>query len=191
MLALEVVMRSTDTDATFLDTTITRFTRAEWDLLVRLPGQVVVAATADPDGTPGSMAEAIAGLDAVAAGRGSTNALVRQVVGTIYAEPDSESSVAEGGFGSAADRTSRFVEVLVACRHAAAVLAAHGSAADRLAYERWLTSIAFRVCPPADRPDGSTASGSTASGGTPCGATVSLEQRFLAALATAFRREDT
>ena len=48
-------MRSSDTDANesgslFIDTTITRYTRAEWDLLVRLPGRMVAAATSDDSG---------------------------------------------------------------------------------------------------------------------------------------------
>jgi hypothetical protein len=88
--------------------------------------------------------EALAGLNAIAAGRGSPNALVRQIVGTIYAELDLDSpSTRDVG---AADETSSFAPILAACRQAAAILADRGSEADRLAYEKWLESIAIGVC---------------------------------------------
>lgn len=143
-------MRSSDTDANqfgtlFIDTTITRYTRAEWDLLVRLPGRMVAAATSDDSaGAQQSMIEALAGLNAIAAGRGSANALVRQVVGTIYAEPDIDSPATRPV--GAADDSAGFADILAACRRAAAILADHGSDADRLAYEKWLESIAIGVC---------------------------------------------
>ena len=143
-------MRSSDTDANqfgtlFIDTTITRYTRAEWDLLVRLPGRMVAAATSEDDaGAQQSMIEALAGLNAIAAGRGSANALVRQVVGTIYAEPDIDSPSTRGAGG--ADESAGFLAIVAACRQAAAILAKHGSRADRLAYEKWLESIATGVC---------------------------------------------
>ncbi len=143
-------MRSSDTDANqfgtlFIDTTITRYTRAEWDLLVRLPGRMVAAATSDETvGARQSVIEALAGLNAIAAGRGSPNALVRQVVGTIYAELDLDSpSTRDVGN---ADETASLAPILAACRQAAAILADHGSDADRLAYEKWLESIAIGVC---------------------------------------------
>lgn len=143
-------MRSSDTDANqfgtlFIDTTITRYTRAEWDLLVRLPGRMVAAATSDETaGARQSVIEALAGLNAIAAGRGSPNALVRQVVGTIYAELDLDSpSTRDVGN---ADETASLAPILAACRQAAAILADHGSEADRLAYEKWLESIAIGVC---------------------------------------------
>jgi hypothetical protein len=143
-------MRSSDTDANqfgtlFIDTTITRYTNAEWDLLVRLPGRMVAAATCDETAGAGqSVIEALAGLNAIAAGRGSPNALVRQVVGTIYAELDLDSPSTRDV--DAADETASFAPILAACRQAAAILAEHGSDADRLAYEKWLESIAIGVC---------------------------------------------
>ena len=143
-------MRSSDTEANrfgtvFIDTTITRYTRAEWDLLVHLPGRMVAATTSDETASSGeSVIEALAGLNAIAAGRGSPNALVRQVVGTIYAELDFDSpSSPDAG---AADEMTSFAPILAACRQAAAILADHGSEADRLAYEKWLESIAIVVC---------------------------------------------
>jgi len=143
-------MRSSDTDANrfgtvFIDTTITRYTQAEWDLLVHLPGRMVAAATSDETASAGqSVIETLAGLNAIAAGRGSPNALVRQVVGTIYAELDFDSPPSRDV--GAADEMTRFAAILAACRQAAAILAAHGSEADRLAYEKWLESIAIVVC---------------------------------------------
>jgi hypothetical protein len=157
-------MRSTDID--------TMFPRAEWDLLVSLPGQVVVAATsADADGSRRSVAEALGGLDAIAAGRDSPNALVRGVVGAIYSERGVDPTV----FG-ATDRATGLAQVVVACRQAAAALAEHGTADDRAAYEQWLESIAFRVCDVTDPADASSPDGPDAT-----------ERRFLSDLADAFR----
>ncbi|HZD97053.1 MAG TPA: hypothetical protein VE132_02700, partial [Micromonosporaceae bacterium] len=45
-----------------------------------------------------------------------------------------------------ADETASFAPILDACRQAAGILADHGSEADRLAYEKWLESIAIGVC---------------------------------------------
>lgn len=174
-------MRSSDTDANqfgtlFIDTTITRYTRAEWDLLVRLPGRMVAAATSDETfGARQSVIEALAGLNAIAAGRGSPNALVRQVVGTIYAELDLDSPSTRNVAN--ADETVSLAPILAACRQAAAILADHGSDADRLAYEKWLESIAIGVC------DASPMTGDV-------GATmmrVATERYLLAELEDAFR----
>lgn len=143
-------MHSSHTDANrvgtvFIDTTITQYTQAEWDLLVHLPGRMVAVATSDETASAGqSVTEAVAGLNAIAAGRGSPNALVRQVVGTIYAELDFDSPASRDG-GVADDMTS-LVPLLASCRQAAAILAEHASEADRLAYEKWLESIAIVVC---------------------------------------------
>src|SRR5690348_9328225 len=85
MLRPEVAMQGIDT----------MFSRNEWDLLVRLPGQVLIAATsAEPDSPRRTVAEGLAGIDAIAAGRGSHNALVRGVVATIYAERDDDGPTA-------------------------------------------------------------------------------------------------
>jgi len=154
-------MRSTGIDTTF--------SHSEWDLLVRLPGRVVIAATsADADGSRRSVAEALAGLDAIAAGRDSPNALVREVVGAIYAEHGADADF------DATDRETGLAQVVVACREAAAALTEHGTPADRAAYEQWLESIAFRVC---------DASGPAAEGASALGAT---EKRFLDELSEAF-----
>src|SRR5439155_14251425 len=72
------------------------FRRAEWDLLVKLPGRVVVAATsAQADPARRTVAEGLAGIDAIAAGRASASRLVREIVAAIYDEPDDDRPVAE------------------------------------------------------------------------------------------------
>ncbi|HKD97469.1 MAG TPA: hypothetical protein VKB69_07670 [Micromonosporaceae bacterium] len=126
-----------------MPSTDTTFTRSEWTLLVRLPGQVVAAATAaGQDHGTGTVAQALAGLDAIAAGRGSPNALVRNVVGAIYAERDAE-------VGSVAGHAA----VVDACRQASEILAVR-SLDDRDAYRGWVLSAAERTCG-AGRPGGS------------------------------------
>jgi hypothetical protein len=173
-------MRSSGTDASqfgslFIDTTITRYTRAEWDLLVRLPGRVVAAATSDEAASRQSMIETLAGLNAIAAGRGSPNALVRQVVGTMYAEADLDSPSSRDA--DPTNEAAGFASILAACRQAAVILAEHGSEADRRAYEMWLESIAIRVC---------DASPMTGDVGTTM-MRVAIERYLLAELADAFR----
>src|SRR5437762_13482060 len=86
------------------------FRRAEWELLVKLPGRVVVAATsAQADPPWRTVAEGLAGLDAIAAGRASASRLVRDVVTAIYAETQDDPPVA----GNLRERTT---EVLAGCR---------------------------------------------------------------------------
>jgi hypothetical protein len=111
----------------------------EWNLLVRLPGQVVVATTLAVAGPPDRrMAEGLAGIDAVAAGRFSACGLVREVVAAIYAEGDTEPPV------PAPPGTS--VEgALADCRRAAAVLGRQPRAAAD-GYRSWLVSVAARTC---------------------------------------------
>jgi hypothetical protein len=119
------------------------FSPEEWELLVRLPGQVVIAATsAEADGARRTVAEGLAGLDAIAAGRSSANPLVRTVVSTIYAEHDASQPAAE----EFVDRAAGLAAVLMSCHRAAGLLAERSADDDRLAYQAWLQSIAERVC---------------------------------------------
>ncbi len=119
------------------------FSPEEWELLVRLPGQVVIAATsAEADGARRTVAEGLAGLDAIAAGRASANQMVREVVATIYAENDDAQPAAE----EFADRAAGLAAVLMSCHRAAGLLADRGTDRDRLDYQAWLQSIAERVC---------------------------------------------
>ena len=105
------------------------FSPEEWELLVRLPGQVVIAATsAEADGARRTVAEGLAGLDAIAAGRSSTNPLVRTAAEEFV------------------DRAAGLAAVLMSCHRAAGLLAERSADDDRLAYQAWLQSIAERVC---------------------------------------------
>jgi hypothetical protein len=151
------------------------YRRDEWELLVRLPGRVVVAATsAEADTARRTVAEGLAGIDAIAAGRASASRLVREVVAAIYAETgDEESPVAEEFH----DRPAGITEVLAACREAGRLLAERADRADRDAYRHWLEAIAARVC------QASRTGGVLGMGGPLVSA---AEQRFLAELGAAF-----
>ena len=130
------------------------FTSSEWDLLVRLPGQLVVAVTsAEADIPARTVAQALAGIDAIAAGLDSPNLLIRCVVGAIYAERGDGVPVAE----EFADRTASLALVVTASRSAGGVLAHRCGAIDQRAYRDWLTTIATRVCEAA-RSNGLTSS---------------------------------
>jgi hypothetical protein len=119
------------------------YPRHEWELLTGLPARVIVAATsAEPDGPRRTVAEGLAGLDAIAAGRAFDSDLVRAVVAAIYAESGDDRPVAE----EFTDRAAGLAEVLGACREAAGVLAARADPADSAAYRQWVQSIAARVC---------------------------------------------
>jgi hypothetical protein len=164
MLRPEVAMQGIDT----------MFSRNEWNLLVRLPGQVLIAATsAEPDGARRTVAEGLAGIDAIAAGRKSDNALIRQVVSTIYAERAEDTPAAE----EFVDREAGIAAVLAAARVASDVLAERSTPVDRDAYRDWVASIADRVC-------GASRSGGVAGVGGPM--VSDAERRFMADLAAAF-----
>ena len=123
--------------------TVTPFTRAEWDRLVKLPGRVVVAATsAQADSARHTVHEGLAGIDAIAAGRASASRLVRDVVAAIYHEPDEDRPVAE----EFQDRAAGIAGVLADCRAAGRLLAERADRADGDAYRHWLLAIATRVC---------------------------------------------
>jgi hypothetical protein len=148
--------------------------RDEWELLVRLPGRVVVVATsAEADTARRTVAEGLAGIDAIAAGRASASRLVRDVVAAIYAENDDEQPTAEEFH----DRTAGIADVLAACREAGRVLSERAGREDRDAYRHWLESIAARVCQ-------ASRSGGLLGLGGPLVSTA--EQRFLAQLGAAF-----
>ncbi len=150
------------------------YRRDEWELLIRLPGRIVVAATSAEADTPRrTVAEGLAGIDAIAAGRASASRLVRDVVAAIYAESADDPPVAEEFH----DRASGIADVLVACRAVARILAERAVREDRDAYRHWLEAIEARVCR-ASRTGGLLGLG---------GQLVSpAEQRFLADLGAAF-----
>jgi len=146
----------------------------EWALLTRLPARVMIAAaSAEADSARRTVAEGLAGLDAIAAGRASPSHLVRAVVAAIYAETDGNDTPAAEEF---TDRVAGLAGVLADCRAVSALLADRTTSADAEAYRGWLVEIAHTVC-------GSARSGGVLGVG---GAKVSAaEKRFLADLAAA------
>jgi hypothetical protein len=119
------------------------FTPDEWDQLTRLPARVMIAATsAEPDSDRRTVAEGLAGIDAIAAGTVSDSDLVRAAVAAIYAEADPDPPSAE----QFRDRHAGITEVLVNCRAASLVLAKRADPADAAAFRQWLLNIAARVC---------------------------------------------
>ena len=148
------------------------FRREEWDLIVRLPGRIVVAATlAGPQASRRGVAPGLAGIDAMAAGRSSVSRLVRDVVTAIYDE-------GEGGEW-AANPVTATGEVVIACRSAAGVLAERVGREDADAYRHWIEAIAARVC------HASRGTDLLGFGGPPVSES---EWHFLAELAAAFDR---
>jgi hypothetical protein len=151
------------------------FRPEEWDLLVKLPGRVVVAATSvETDSARRTIAEGLAGIDAIAAGRASASRLVRDVVAAIYTESTDDDPPADEQFR---DRVTGIADVLAACRVAGQLLTERVSRTDADAYRHWIEAIAGRVCHAA-RSGGSLGLG---------GAMVSpAERRFLDELAAVF-----
>jgi hypothetical protein len=154
------------------------FSRTEWDLLVKLPGRVVVAAvvvaatSVQPDPARRTVAEGLAGIDAIAAGRASGSRLVRDVVAAIYNEPDDDRPAAE----EFQHRAAGIAGVLDACRATGQLLTERVGRVDADAYRHWLVAIATRVCHAA------RTGGTLGLGGR---AVSPVEQRFLAELEAA------
>nr|WP_089010360.1 hypothetical protein [Micromonospora viridifaciens] len=121
------------------------YSATEWDLLTELPGRVLVAAASPgPGRPPRGVAAGLAGLDAVAAGRGFDSDLVRAVVSAIYARHD--------GGTERDDQLTDLVDLLAACRAAVRVLRRRADPADSAAYRQWVESVAARVCQVGDGP---------------------------------------
>jgi hypothetical protein len=179
------------------------FLPSEWELLIRLPAQVVIAATSmEADSAGQTVAEGLAGLDAIAAGRAFDSDLVRAVVAAIYAENDGRSrdsghlAAFDGvdpirqaaapavqdnrrpaeAAALAAQENGRAAEVLASCRSVTAVLSARADPADSAAYRQWLQFIAARVC------EAASSDGLLGLGGDLLGDT---EREFLAELGSA------
>lgn len=148
------------------------FAPDDWRMLIRLPAEVMVATINVQDHGPRrTVAEGLAGLDAIAAGRGSSSALVRAVVAAIYAEPGDQMTEPAG-----ASASGRLEQVLTRCQRAARLVRASADPGDAEAYLAWLQEVAVRVC-------GAARSGGVLGlGGEPI---APAEQAFLDDLATA------
>jgi hypothetical protein len=118
------------------------FPPAEWDLLVRLPVRVLIAATAVERNSVGhTVAEGVAGIEAIAAGRASPGRLLRDVVAAIYAEQAGDSDPREF-----ADPRSGIASVLADCWVGVRTLERRACTAEAAAYGDWLVDIAVTVC---------------------------------------------
>jgi hypothetical protein len=116
----------------FPNVAIDVFTADQWELLVRLPGRVIVAAT--HTGSSGrTVQEGLAGLEAMAAGRAFDSDLVRAIVAAVYAERLPNGPTRPAG------------DLLDECRAAMRILG-RADPADSAAYRQWVQSIAARVC---------------------------------------------
>jgi hypothetical protein len=116
------------------------FSRDEWELMVTLPRRVLLAAgAAEPDHANRTVAEGLAGIEAIAAGLASSSQLVREVVGSIYAESWHRATDEHG------DGELGILQTLAACRYASEVLAQRCEPADAEAYRNWLYQIAAAV----------------------------------------------
>lgn len=109
--------------------------RQEWDRLVRLPRHILVVASAGDDNV-----DAVAGVEAIAAGQRSRALLVRGVVAAIFAEQVTG--------GTSLDRDG----VLAECGAAVRMLADRLGADVALAYGEWLMDVAASVGRTAWRP---------------------------------------
>lgn len=147
----------------------------EWELLIRLPAKIMIAASAaEPDNERKTVDEGLAGINAIAAGASSDSDLVKATVAAIYAEADPDPPTSK----EFDDPVGAMTEVFVSCRAASLVLDSRASRADGQAYRQWVESIADRVC------------GAAKSGGALRPEATSLsaaEQEFLHQLAEALR----
>jgi hypothetical protein len=131
------------------------FTAEEWRLVTKLPAEVMIATISIQDDGPRhgdagaartqrrTVAEGLAGLDAIAAGRGSDSDLVRAVVAAIYAEPE-EDRPQEPAHRD--DPQALRARVLADCRRVVEILRAGADPADGAAYHHWVRQVAVRVC---------------------------------------------
>jgi hypothetical protein len=159
--------------------------------MVTLPRRVLLAAgAAEPDHANRTVAEGLAGIEAIAAGLASSSQLVREVVASIYAESWHRATDEHG------DGELGILQTLAACRYASEVLAQRCEPADAQAYRNWLYQIAAAVTGAARESQPVVAPGATPGlePGAHEGATVAsgprqavVEDRFLYALGGVLR----
>jgi hypothetical protein len=120
-----------------------RFAAEQWRLLTHLPAEVMIATIElHDDGPRRTVAEGLAGLDAIAAGRGSDSDLVRGVVAAIYSEPEEDRPEPVPAH---AELDARRSAVLAGCRQVAEILRRGADPADAAAYRHWVQQVAVRV----------------------------------------------
>ena len=119
-----------------------RLRPADWDLLVRLPGRVLLAAVSAgaSAGDGGPAGDPLAGLDAIAAGRSSPSAVVSALVTVIFAE---RAGTDRAGFTEAEPASE---QLLADARAAVRTLDRRATPADAAAYRDWLADIAAAGC---------------------------------------------
>lgn len=122
------------------------FSDEEWGLLVGLPQSVVTAASAaESDGTRRTMAENAAGLEAIAAGRESGDALVAAVAQELVSRVGDPEAGEELPVIEPADPKGLIADVLDRARAAAVLLAVRTDEGTAGAYKHWLVTIAEQV----------------------------------------------
>ncbi|GAA1766633.1 hypothetical protein [Luedemannella helvata] len=122
------------------------YTDEEWGLLVGLPQAVIVAASAsEPDSTRKTMAEAAAGLEAIAAGRDSGSPLVEQVALWVVEQVGDPEEGAEAPIIRPDDIDAQIADVLDRARAATTLLTHKAGEGEAAAYKFWLVGIAEAV----------------------------------------------
>lgn len=122
------------------------FSDKEWGLLVGLPQAVLMAASAaEHDGSRRTMAENAAGLDAIAAGRGSGSPLVEAVATELVARVGDPERGDEVPVIEPSDPAAYGTDVLQRAGEAATLLARRVDEGEAGAYKHWLVSIAEQV----------------------------------------------
>jgi hypothetical protein len=135
-------------------TTTPRFDEADWTVLTRLPGRVLVAAlnagAVDGAAPTAGVADGLAGLEAIAAGRASGSQLIQDVVTAIYSEQAPEvPDLALPG----TDARRAVIQVLADARATVRMLGRRVCDAEARAYREWLVGIAAAAgsAPPSRR----------------------------------------
>lgn len=129
------------------------FSRAEWEMVARLPRRVLVAAiSAEPDRALHTVAEGHAGIESIAAGRTSDSPLIRLVALTNFEEREAAVDDPTTAL-EFVDRSAGIAVVLAECHRVAEILADRVSPDEAREYAIWLLGLANSVCAAA-RTDG-------------------------------------
>jgi hypothetical protein len=122
------------------------FTDAEWGLISGLPQSVLTAASAaEQDGARRTRAEAAAGLDRIADGRRSANALVAAVAVDLVTRVGDPERGEELAVPEPPDPGAYVADVLSRAAEAAKILDGRMPAGEAGAYKHWLVEIAEDV----------------------------------------------